>query len=259
MTAAGAPPLFEVRDVAKRFGGLKALDGCSLALEAGHVTGLIGPNGAGKSTILNVMTGLLRADQGAVLLNGHDVSATSAHRFPALGVARTFQIVRELGSLTVFENLLLAPRLQSGEGVVASLFARRKWWAEEQANAQKAKALLDRVGLFRLADHPSGGLSGGQKKLLDLARALLLEPKLILLDEPGAGVAPPLKLEMIRLIRELKAEGVSFGLVEHDMHLVGELCDRVHVMAEGKRLVSGTFDEVSKDRRVVDAYLGAVA
>lgn len=258
MTGAGAPPLFEVRDVAKRFGGLAALDGCSLSLEAGHVTGLIGPNGAGKSTLLNVMTGLVRADEGAVLLNGQDVTTTSAHRFPGLGVARTFQIVRELGSLTVFENLLLAPRLQSGEGVIASLFARGKWWAEEQANAQKAKALLDRVGLFRLADHPSGGLSGGQKKLLDLARALLLEPKLILLDEPGAGVAPPLKLEMIRLIRELKAEGVSFGLVEHDMHLVGELCDRVHVMAEGKRLVSGTFEEVSKDRRVVDAYLGAV-
>ena len=258
MTGA-AVPLFEVRDVAKRFGGLKALDGCSLSLEQGHVTGLIGPNGAGKSTLLNVMTGLVRADEGAVLLNGQDVTVTSAHRFPGLGVARTFQIVRELGSLTVFENLLLAPRLQSGEGVVASLFARGKWWAEEQANAQKARALLDRVGLFRLADHPSGGLSGGQKKLLDLARTLLLDPKLILLDEPGAGVSPPLKLEMIRLIRELKAEGVSFGLVEHDMHLVGELCDRVHVMAEGKRLVSGTFEEVSKDRRVVDAYLGAVA
>jgi ABC-type branched-subunit amino acid transport system ATPase component len=259
MSGAGSTPLFEVRDVAKRFGGLAALDGCSLSLEQGHITGLIGPNGAGKSTLLNVMTGLVRADQGSVLLNGVDVAATSAHRFPGLGVARTFQIVRELGSLTVFENLLLAPRLQSGEGVVASLFARGKWWAEEQTNAKKAKALLDRVGLFRLADHPSGGLSGGQKKLLDLARALLLEPKLILLDEPGAGVAPPLKLELIRLIRELKAEGVSFGLVEHDMHLVGELCDRVHVMAEGKRLVSGTFEEVSKDRRVVDAYLGAVA
>ncbi|MDR4307612.1 ABC transporter ATP-binding protein [Chelatococcus sambhunathii] len=256
---AASTALLEVRNLAKRFGGLAALDGCSLALEAGQITGLIGPNGAGKSTLLNVMTGLVRADQGSVLLDGRDVTTVSSHRFPALGVARTFQIVRELSSLTVFENLLLAPRLQSGEGVVASLFARRKWWAEEQANAQKAKALLDRVGLFRLADHPSGGLSGGQKKLLDLARALLLEPKLILLDEPGAGVAPPLKLEMIRLIRELKAEGVSFGLVEHDMHLVGELCDCVHVMAEGKRLVSGTFEAVSRDRRVVEAYLGVAA
>ncbi|MFD1704708.1 ABC transporter ATP-binding protein [Methylopila henanensis] len=259
MTAGAPTPLLEVRDVAKRFGGLAALDGCSLTLEAGHVTGLIGPNGAGKSTLLNVMTGLVRADQGSVLFEGRDVTALPAHRFPALGVARSFQIVRELGSLTVFENLLLAPRLQSGEGVLAAIFGRRKWWAQESANARKAKALLDRVGLFRLADHPSGGLSGGQKKLLDLARALLLEPKLILLDEPGAGVAPPLKLEMIRLIRELKAEGVSFGLVEHDMHLVGELCDRVHVMAEGKRLVSGTFEEVSRDRRVVEAYLGVAA
>ena len=252
-------PLLEVRDLAKRFGGLKALDGCSLSVDAGAVTGLIGPNGAGKSTLLNVMTGLVRADSGQVLLEGRDVTATPMHRFPALGVARTFQIVRELGSLTVFENLLLAPRLQTGEGVTAGVFARRKWWAQESANALKAKALLERVGLFKLADHPSGGLSGGQKKLLDLARALLLEPKLILLDEPGAGVAPPLKLEMIRLIRELKAEGVSFALVEHDMHLVGELCDRVHVMAEGRRLVSGTFDEVARDRRVVEAYLGVPA
>ncbi|MGA0530855.1 ABC transporter ATP-binding protein [Hansschlegelia sp. KR7-227] len=258
MTAHGAP-LLEVRDVAKRYGGLAALDGCSLTLEPGRITGLIGPNGAGKTTLLNVMTGMVRPDVGAVLLSGQDVTPLAAHRFAALGVARTFQVVRELGSLTVFENLLLAPRGQSGEGVVASLFGRRKWWAQESANALKAKALLERVGLFRLADQPSGGLSGGQKKLLDLARALLLEPKLILLDEPGAGVAPPLKSEMIRLVRELKAEGVSFGLVEHDMHLIGELCDHVHVMAEGKRLVSGSFDEVVKDRRVVEAYLGVAA
>ncbi|RXF73586.1 ABC transporter ATP-binding protein [Hansschlegelia zhihuaiae] len=252
-------PLLEARCVAKRYGGLAALDGCSLSLRAGEVTGLIGPNGAGKSTLLNAMTGLVRADAGTVLLDGRDVTALPAHRFAALGVARTFQIVRELGSLTVFENLLLAPRRQSGEGVAASLFARRKWWAQESVNAEKAKALLERVGLFRLADQPSGGLSGGQKKLLDLARALLLEPKLILLDEPGAGVAPPLKIELIRLVRELKAEGVSFGLVEHDMHLVGELCDHVHVMAEGRLLVSGTFEEVARDRRVVDAYLGVAA
>ena len=255
----GVAPLLEARAVAKRYGGLAALDGCSLSLKAGEVTGLIGPNGAGKSTLLNAMTGLVRADEGKVLLDGRDVTTLSAHRFAALGVARTFQIVRELGSLTVFENLLLAPRLQKGEGVAASLFARPKWWAQESENAVRAKALLERVGLFKLADQPSGGLSGGQKKLLDLARALLLEPKLILLDEPGAGVAPPLKLELIRLVRELKGEGVSFGLVEHDMHLIGELCDHVHVMAEGKLLMSGTFEEVVRDRRVVEAYLGVAA
>ncbi|HEY0291640.1 MAG TPA: ABC transporter ATP-binding protein [Hansschlegelia sp.] len=258
-TSASAPSLLEVRGVAKRYGGLAALDGCSLTLETGRITGLIGPNGAGKTTLLNVMTGLVRPDEGRVLLSGRDVTAAAPHRFAALGVARTFQIVRELGSLTVFENLLLAPPRQSGEGVVASLFGRRKWWAEESANALKAKALLERVGLYKLADQQSGGLSGGQKKLLDLARALLLEPKLILLDEPGAGVSPPLKLEMIRLVRELNAEGVSFGLVEHDMHLVGELCDHVHVMAEGRLLVSGTFGDVVKDRRVVEAYLGVAA
>jgi ABC-type branched-subunit amino acid transport system ATPase component len=258
LSAHGAQ-LLEVRDVSKRYGGLAALDGCSLALQAGRITGLIGPNGAGKTTLLNVMTGLVRPDAGAVLLDGVDVTSTPAHRFAELGVARTFQIVRELGSLTVFENLLLAPRMQSGEGVVASLFGRRKWWAQESENAIRAKALLERVGLFKLADQPSGGLSGGQKKLLDLARALLLQPKLILLDEPGAGVSPPLKSEIIRLVRELKTEGVSFGLVEHDMHLIGELCDHVHVMAEGRQLVSGPFAEVVKNRRVVEAYLGVAA
>ena len=252
-------PLLDVRDIAKRFGGLAALDGASLALQAGRVTGLIGPNGAGKTTLLNVMTGLVRPDAGQVLLSGQDVTGLANHRYAALGVARTFQIVRELGSLTVLENLLLAPRRQSGEGVATGLFARPKWWREERANAAKARELLERIGLWKLADQPSAGLSGGQKKLLDLARALLLEPKLILLDEPGAGVSPPVKQELIRLIRELKAEGVSFGLIEHDMHLIGELCDEVHVMAEGRNLVSGTFREVIADRRVVEAYLGVAA
>ncbi|TCK30370.1 branched-chain amino acid transport system ATP-binding protein [Ancylobacter aquaticus] len=253
------PAFLEVCAVTKRYGGLVALDACTLAIATGGITGLIGPNGAGKTTLLNVMTGLVRPDTGSVRLSGVDITALPVHRFAEKGVARTFQIVRELGSLTVFENLLLAPRHQSGEGVVAALFGRRKWWAQEHANAVRARALLERIGLWHLADQPSSGLSGGQKKLLDIARALLLEPRLILLDEPGAGVSPPLKLEMIRLVRELRAEGVTFGIVEHDMHLIGELCDHVHVMAEGRLLVSGPFEQVSRDPRVVEAYLGAAA
>ena len=251
--------LLAVNDVAKRYGGLQALDGCSLALEAGRITGLIGPNGAGKTTLLNTMTGLVRPDAGSVAFNGTDITGSAPHRLAALGIARTFQIVRELGSLTVLENLLLTPPAQSGEGVISSLLYRRKWWAEEHDNAVKARLLLERIGLWKLADQQSAGLSGGQKKLLDLARTLLLNPKLILLDEPGAGVAPPLKQEIIRLVRELKAEGVSFGLVEHDMHLIAELCDHVHVLAEGRLLFSGSFAEVASNKRVMDAYLGMAA
>ena len=251
--------LLVVRDIAKSFGGLHALAGCNLSLEAGRITGLIGPNGAGKTTLLNVVTGLVQPDAGTVSFRDVDVTGLAPSRLAARGLGRTFQIARELRSLTVFENLLLAPPGQCGEAVITSLVRRRKWWAQEHENASKAKVLLDRIGLWRLADQPSAQLSGGQKKLLDIARTLLLEPSLILLDEPGAGVSPPLKQEIIRLIRDLKADGMSFGLVEHDMHLIAELCDHVHVLAEGRVLLSGSFDDVASDERVVDAYLGIAA
>jgi ABC-type branched-subunit amino acid transport system ATPase component len=251
--------LLIVRDIAKSFGGLHALTGCNLSLETGRITGLIGPNGAGKTSLLNVVTGLVQPDAGTVSFGGVDVTGLAPSRLAARGLGRTFQIARELGSLTVFENLLLAPPAQCGEAVITSLVRRRKWWAQEHENAGKAKALLDRIGLWGLADQPSAQLSGGQKKLLDIARTLLLEPSLILLDEPGAGVSPPLKQEIIRLIRDLKADGMSFGLVEHDMHLIAELCDHVHVLAEGRVLLSGSFDDVASDKRVVDAYLGIAA
>ncbi len=252
-------PLLAVEGVSKRYDGLKALDGCTLSLLNGQITGLIGPNGAGKTTLLNLMTGLVRPDTGTVSFQGKNITAAAPHHLARLGLARTFQIVRELGSLTVLENLLLTPPAQSGEGVIASLLKRRKWWAQEHENALKARQLLERIGLWKLADQASAGLSGGQKKLLDLARTLLLEPKLILLDEPGAGVSPPLKQEIVRVVRELKSEGVAFGLVEHDMHLIAALCDRVHVLAEGRLLLSGSFEEVTRDKRVVEAYLGIAA
>jgi ABC-type branched-subunit amino acid transport system ATPase component len=251
--------LLVVHGIAKRFGGLHALTGCTLSLEAGRITGLIGPNGAGKTTLLNVVTGLVQPDSGTVSFRDADVTGFAPSRLATRGLARTFQIARELGSLTVFENLLLAPPAQRGEAVMTSLLRRRRWWAQEHENAAKAKALLERIGLWTLADQPSSRLSGGQKKLLDIARALLLEPSLILLDEPGAGVSPPLKQEIIRLIRDLKADGMSFGLVEHDMHLIAELCDHVHVLTEGRVLLSGSFDDVASDKRVVDAYLGIAA
>jgi len=251
--------ILAVTDLEKRFGGVAALGGCSLALGAGQVTGLIGPNGAGKTTLLNVIGGLIRPDRGRVSFAGHDVTGAAAPTLARLGLVRTFQIARELGNLTVLENLLLARPGQRGETIHGALFARRRVHDEECAAAVAARALLERVGLWRLADQPAGSLSGGQKKLLELARALMLRPRLILLDEPSAGVAPPLVVELTGFIRALVADGISFGIVEHDMHLVGSLCDQVHVLAEGRILISGSFDAVTRDPRVVEAYLGYAA
>ncbi len=252
----GPMTLLTVERLQKHFGGVAALDTCSLGLGERSITGLIGPNGAGKTTLLNVITGLVKADAGAVSFNGDDITALPTHRIAALGLVRTFQIVRELGGLTVLENLLLAPRRQLGESVTGALLRHSAVRHQEQQNAANARKILQRIGLWRLADQPASALSGGQKKLLELARALLLEPKLILLDEPAAGVAPPLLKDIVKIILELKSEGVSFGIVEHDMHLIAEVCDHVHVLTEGRTLVSGTFAEVTGDSRVIDAYLG---
>jgi ABC-type branched-subunit amino acid transport system ATPase component len=254
--AARMTSLLEVTKLSKRFGGVAALDGCSLSLRKGSVTGLIGPNGAGKTTLLNLITGLVRPDSGSVSFDGIDIGALPMHRIAALGLVRTFQIVRELSGLTVLENLLLAPPQQRGETIAGALFGGAAVRKQERRNAVKARAALQRVGLWKLADQSASALSGGQKKLLELARVLLLEPTLVLLDEPAAGVAPPLLKDIILLIRELRAEGISFGIVEHDMHLIGEVCDEVHVLAEGSTLVSGSFAEVTADARVIDAYLG---
>ncbi len=224
--------------------------------DKGEVTGLIGPNGAGKTTLLNVISGLVKCDTGKVHFDGQDITTLPMHRVASLGLVRTFQIVRELSGLTVLENLLLAPVHQRGEAISGTLFDRSTVRHQEQDNAIKARAILKRIGLWKLADQSASALSGGQKKLLELARVLLLEPTLVLLDEPAAGVAPPLLKDIIALIRELKTDGISFGIVEHDMHLIGEICDRVHVLAEGKTLMSGSFAEVTADSRVIDAYLG---
>ena len=248
--------LLKVQNLSKHFGGVAALKDCSLALGKGDVTGLIGPNGAGKTTLLNIISGLVKPDTGSVHFDGQDVTGQPMHRVASLGLVRTFQIVRELSGLTVLENLLLAPVHQRGEAISGALLGRSIVRDQEQRNAVKARAILKRIGLWKLADQSASALSGGQKKLLELARVLLLKPTLVLLDEPAAGVAPPLLKDIIQLIRELQADGLSFGIVEHDMHLVGEICDQVHVLAEGTTLVSGSFAEVTADARVIDAYLG---
>jgi ABC-type branched-subunit amino acid transport system ATPase component len=252
-------PLLQARGIRKTYGGLEALSGVDLDLARGQITGLIGPNGAGKTTLLNVISGVERATSGRVLLLGEDIGSLPQHRLATRGLVRTFQISRELGQLTVLENLLLARARQTGEGLVG-LFARpKRIRQEEDAAIEIARAALQKVNLWRLADAPAATLSGGQKKLLELSRALMLKPKLVLLDEPAAGVAPAMEEVLVATIRGLADEGMDFLIVEHDLDIVAALCDHVYVMAAGQVLTEGTFAHVVGDARVIEAYLGLKA
>ena len=254
-----AAPLLQARGIRKTYGGLEALSGVDLDLARGRITGLIGPNGAGKTTLLNVISGVERATSGQVLLLGEDIGSLPQHRLATRGLVRTFQISRELGQLTVLENLLLARARQTGEGLVG-LFARpKRVRQEEEAAIEVARAALQKVNLWRLADAPAATLSGGQKKLLELSRALMLQPRLVLLDEPAAGVAPAMEEVLVATVRGLADEGVDFLIVEHDLDIVAALCDHVYVMAAGQVLTEGTFAHVVGDARVVEAYLGLKA
>jgi ABC-type branched-subunit amino acid transport system ATPase component len=255
----GGDCLLKVRGLRKAYGGLEAVAGVDLDLPGGRITGLIGPNGAGKTTLLNIISGIERPTAGQVLFRGDDIGALPQHRLAGLGLVRTFQISRELGRLTVLENLLLARPQQTGEKLL-KLFAHGKRVKQEEAEAiETARAALLKVNLWRLADAPAATLSGGQKKLLELSRALMLNPKLVLLDEPAAGVAPAMEEILVSTIRGLAAEGVDFLIIEHDLDVVAALCEHVHVMAAGTILTEGSFAQVVSDARVVEAYLGLKA
>ena len=260
MEAAGIVTfLLEISGVSKRYGGVSALADCDLTVREGEITGLIGPNGAGKTTLLNVIGGTVVPDAGLVMFDGKNITELPPHERAIRGLVRTFQIARELGSLTVLENVMLAGSARNAERLWPALFGRRGIAGIEARVAHDALRVLERAGLGHMSDHLASDLSGGQKKLLELARALMLKPRLVLLDEPAAGVAPPLVRSLIAFIRELATEGVTFVVVEHDMGLISELCHNVQVLAEGRQLVSGTFAEVAADRRVLDAYLGRAA
>ena len=252
-------PLLIVSGVQKRFGGLKALDGVTFEVARGSITGLIGPNGAGKTTLFEVVSGLLPPDAGEIRLGPHRLDGRPAHAIARLGVARTFQIPRPLARLTVLENLMLYAKDQSGERLRSLVTGRRAIAAQDTALRSRAMEILELTDLAALGDAPAGTLSGGQKKLLELARVLMADPSLILLDEPGAGVNPTLMRSLVSAIRDLHARGMTFLLIEHDMDLITELCDPVIVLAEGRRLVEGPFAEVRRDSRVLEAYLGMPA
>ena len=246
-----------VDKLCKRFGGLRAVRSCSLAVEAGTITGLIGPNGAGKTTLFNLLTGFLRPDAGRVELCGEDVTGLPPHRVFRKGVCRTFQIPRELKGMTVVENLMLVPSKQLGETLWNPFIRPRLVRRQEKELRDKAAGVLEFLDLGKLADERAGNLSGGQKKLLELGRTLMTNPRIVLLDEPGAGVNRTLLKRLANTIRTLQEDlGLTFLLIEHDMDFVMRLCAPVIVMSEGSVLMQGDPDAVQRDQRVLDAYLG---
>jgi branched-chain amino acid transport system ATP-binding protein len=252
--------ILEVRDVVRTFGGLRAVDGASLDVEAGSITALIGPNGAGKSTLFNVVSGFLRADRGSVRFEGKRVDRSAAHRIARRGLVRTFQMPRTLTRLSVLDNVLLAAPHHPGEQLAGSVFLPRRVRARERKALERARELLALVRLDGHADEYAGVLSGGQRKLLDFARVLMTEPRLVLLDEPMAGVNPALGRQLVEHVQQLRTEeGMTFLFVEHDLDVVMEASDRVIVMSEGRVIANGTPDEIRADERVVDAYLGTSA
>lgn len=257
VAAAGRAPLLAVHSLVKNFGGIRAVDGASLEIPSGSITGLIGPNGAGKSTLFGMVAGFIKPDSGAVLLDGADVTGLRPHRLFARGLVRTFQIPATFDRMTVRDNLMVVPAGQTGESVW------RAWvqWARVQAEDAAIRAWADEVlaflGLDHVCDEYAGNLSGGQKKLLELGRTMMTEPRLVLLDEPGAGVNPTLMGKLCEHIRTLNRDrGYTICIVEHDMDLIASLCDQVIVMAEGKVLARGSMDDVRANAEVRAAYLG---
>ncbi|KAA9009193.1 ABC transporter ATP-binding protein [Histidinibacterium aquaticum] len=249
--------MIEVRDVVKAFGGFRAVDGASLSVAPGSITGLIGPNGAGKSTLFNVIAGELPPTSGQVLLDGEDITGLPPHDLFHRGLLRTFQIAHEFSSMTVRENLMMVPGAQSGETLWNAWFRRGAIRAEERALAERADEVLEFLTIDHLADEKAGNLSGGQKKLLELGRTMMVDAKIVFLDEVGAGVNRTLLNTIGDAILRLNRErGYTFVVIEHDMDFIGRLCDPVICMAEGKVLAQGSLDEIKANEQVIEAYLG---
>jgi branched-chain amino acid transport system ATP-binding protein len=249
--------MLEIVKVEKSFGGLTAVCDCSLRVQEGSITGLIGPNGAGKTTLFNIITGYYKPDKGKITFLGEGIDGLPPHQIFHKKIYRTFQITREFAQMTVLENLMLMPEKQIGEKIWNTWFRASSVRRQEKVIQEKALEVLEFVELIDLKDEYAGSLSGGQKKLLELARSMMAEPKMVLLDEPGAGVNPTLMRKLIANIKKLCEEKkITFFLIEHDMDLIMNLCNPVIVMSEGKKLAEGIPEEIKKDERVLEAYLG---
>jgi branched-chain amino acid transport system ATP-binding protein len=249
-------PLLEVLHLTRRFGGVRALDGVHLCVEARRITGLIGPNGAGKTTLFNCISGVVSPHAGSVRFAGRDITAWRPDRIARVGLVRTFQIARGFPRLSVYENLLLYGDGQPGERAWRALTRSRASQQREAELVEAAYAIAERLNLVRVLNEPASSLSGGQKKLLEIGRVLMARPSLILLDEPVAGVNPSLTREIARHLRGLVDEGLTILLIEHHLDTIAQLCDHVAVLAEGRNLAEGSFAELAADERVQEAYMG---
>ncbi|WP_226006283.1 ABC transporter ATP-binding protein [Natrinema salinisoli] len=250
--------ILELRNLEKHFGGITAVDGATFAVERGTITGLIGPNGAGKSTTFNCITGVHTPEEGAVIFDGEDITGREPYQIANRGLVRTFQIAREFPEMTVLENMMLAPKGQLGESLWRSVtpIARGDVVEQEKEMRERAWEMLEFFEIDHLAHEYAGNLSGGQRKLLELARALLTDPEMLLLDEPMAGVNPSLEKKLLGHIHELQEQGYTFLLVEHDMDVIMNHCEHVIVMHQGSVLAEGTAEAIQANEEVVEAYLG---
>ena len=252
-----SPPQLAVRDVVVRFGGIVALDGIAFELHKGQILGLIGPNGAGKTTLFNVIAGVLKPTSGKVTMMGEDITGLPPHDLFHKGLLRTFQIAHEFGSMTCRENLMMVPGNQSGESLWNTWFGRKRIADEERALRAKADEVLEFLTISHLAEQKASQISGGQKKLLELGRTMMVDAKIVFLDEVGAGVNRTLLNTIGDAIVQLNKErGYTFVVIEHDMDFIGRLCDPVICMAEGKVLAEGTLAEIKANEQVIEAYLG---
>ena len=252
-----SPLLLEIQNLCKHFGGIHAVENASLSIEQGSITGLIGPNGAGKTTLFNVIAGVHPPDSGTVIFDGEDITGRKPHELFARGILRTFQIAHEFSSLTVRENLMVVPGAQSGERLVDTWLRPKRVKAEEEKLSSRAAEVIDFLQLSTVADELAGNLSGGQKKLLELGRTMMAEPKLVFLDEVGAGVNRTLLATIGDAILRLNQEkGYTFCMIEHDMDFISRLCNPVVVMAAGGVLTRGSPEEVMNNEAVIEAYLG---
>ncbi len=247
----------QIRDIHQSFGALHILHGISFTADAAQILGIIGPNGAGKSTLFGVISGFLAPTRGEVLLKGESIRHLRPSQVAARGMVRTFQVPQEFGDMTVLDNLRVAGSSAHDDSIFSSLFGGAAARRAEQALTEKAEHMLERLNLTAVARNPARALSGGQKKLLELGRALMVEPDVLLIDEPFAGVAPSLRDQLMAHLQQLRRDGLCLLIVEHDIEAIMTLSDRICVLVDGRILIDDTPERVREDRRVLDAYLGA--
>ncbi len=246
--------VLQAQDIWRDFGGVIAVAGATINVPRGRITGLIGPNGAGKSTLVNIISGAIKPRSGVITFEGVDITAEAAHRIAHRGLVRTFQLSSEFGRLTVLENLLVAAPHQVGESLIGAVLGKRYWQNQEAALVHQARELLIRFGMSAKEEEYAENLSGGQRRLVEIMRALMAKPKLLLLDEPLAGVNPSLGQEILGYLEALRDDGLTMLMIEHDLAAVERVCNPVIVMAQGKVLAQGTLNDLRNQQEVLDAY-----